>query len=234
MKELPLSEKPYELLEEKGAESLTDAQLLAILFRNGSEGERALEMAQRILAEFENEDSVKDPLLSLFQSSAGRLKRFRGIGRVKAIEIKAVSEIARRIYTKASLAKVEIIDSETIASTYMDLALSLREEHIWLLLFNSKMGLISQRELSKGTLTYSTLNEREIFLEGEEKGAYGFVVVHNHPSGSSKPSASDDRLTDSLMHQGDVMHMPLLDHIIVGKNNFYSYWLEGKIYPHEC
>lgn len=230
MKELPLSEKPYELLEEKGAEALTDAQLLAILFKTGSEGERALEMAQRILAEFEMEDSVNDPLLSLFQATPSRLMRFRGIGRVKAIEIKAVAEIARRIRSKASMSPMVAIDQETIARHFMEMALELKEERIWLLLFNTKMSLISQKEIAKGTLNKSLINERDIFLEGQEKGAYGFMLVHNHPSGNARPSSSDDRLTESMLKQGEIMRMPLLDHIIVGRNSFYSYWMDNKIY----
>ncbi|MCF0136513.1 MAG: DNA repair protein RadC [Lachnospiraceae bacterium] len=223
MKDLPLSEKPYELLESLGASALTDAQLLAILLKTGTREENALETALRILATVKEEEGSSEPFSLLFRMPFSKLTQFRGVGRVKAIQIKAVAEIAHRLSVRDAQTRMTVKDSASIACVFMEKARDLTEEHVWYLLVDTKLHMICLKELGKGNLNQTLIDAKEIFLDGREKGAYAFVLLHNHPSGDPTPSQCDNDLTRILRKQGEIMQMPLLDHIIIGRNTYYSY-----------
>lgn len=222
MKDLPDSERPYELLESKGAENLTDAQLLAILIRSGTKDVSALELAQQVLSSRDS-SFASDPLAGFFQLPFSRLMAYEGIGRVKAIQIKAVAELSRRLSERCAKTKFNVKEPKTVASLFIQEAASSREEHVWYVLVDTKLQLLHKCELSRGGIHQVILDARTVFLDGYERGAYGFFLLHNHPSGDPSPSENDDQITGNVKQQGELMMMPLLDHIILGDKTFYSY-----------
>ena len=226
IKNLPLSERPYEILEKRGAEALTDAQLVAIILKNGTAGESSVSLSTRILGELDR--FGQDPLIALAQLPLVSLRGFHGIGRVKAIEIQAVMEIAKRL-SQRMIANRTGLTTEDGVTIYMDTMRFSDRESVWVCYFNTKNAMISEQFLGYGTLTNILVDFRQIFKKGFECGAYKFVVLHNHPSGDPDPSATDIDLTHQLKDAGRILHMPLADHIIIGDRSYYSFAEDGKI-----
>jgi len=221
MKELPYSEQPYELLEAKGEESLTDAQLLAIVLKTGSNGERAVDLATRLLASVPAQG--REPLTALCHQSLRKLQQYKGIGRVKAIQIRALAELSRRLSKQRALERIILDTPKSIADLYMEEMRYLTQEVIKAIYFNSKMELLGDQNLSVGTMTRSLLSPRSIFLAAWEQGAYAFVLLHNHPSGNPLPSLNDIVLTDRLRQASKLLEIPMIDHIILGDGRYYSF-----------
>lgn len=221
MKELPLSEQPYELLETRGEAALTDAQLLAILLKTGTAGERALDLAIRLLSTVPTQG--RDPLAALCQLSLRSLQEYRGIGRVKAIQIRALSELAKRISRQEAARRVCVDNPGSIVQIYMEEMRYLSREIVKAVYFNAKMELLGDQVLSTGTINQSLVSPREIFLAAWEKGAYAFILLHNHPSGNPAPSLNDMLMTDQLRQAAKLMEIPMLDHIILGDGRYYSF-----------
>lgn len=221
MKDLPESEQPYVLAEEKGVSTLTDAQLLSIFLKNGSEGERALDMSMRILSIMDG--SGRDPLTALCQLSIEELKELKGIGRVKAIQIQAISELAKRLAEREAATRFKFNDPSSVADIFMEHTRYLQHEEVWVLFLNAKLEMISRLRLSTGTIDLSVIDQRDIFMKGFQRGAYSFILLHNHPSGDPHPSLEDDELTVTVRDQSAMMRMPMQDHIILGDHDFYSY-----------
>ena len=221
MKELPLSERPYELLESKGENALTDAQLLAILLKSGTTGETALELAIRLLSS--PQEQGIDPLVALCHQPLRVLKEHHGIGRVKAIQLKAVCELAKRISSKKAKQRLCIEDPASLVQIYMEEMRYLSQEVIKAIYFNTKMELLGDRNLSYGTINQSLITPREVFTAAWELGAYSFILLHNHPSGDASPSEDDILLTQKVQQACSILDIPLLDHIIIGDNNYMSF-----------
>jgi len=221
MKELPFSERPYELLEQKGESALTDAQLLAILLKSGTTGETAMDLAIRLLSS-EHVQGI-DPLVALCHQPLRVLKEYRGIGRVKAIQLKAVCELAKRISSKQALQRLCIEDPASLVHIYMEEMRHLSQEVIKAVYFNTKMELLGDRNLSYGTINQSLITPREVFTAAWELGAHTFILLHNHPSGNPEPSMNDILLTDRLRQAGKLVEIPMQDHIILGDGNYYSF-----------
>ncbi len=221
MKELPLSERPYELLESKGESALTDAQLLAILLKNGSNGETAVDLAVHLLSSVE--ENGNDPLVTLCHQPLRALKEHHGIGRVKAIQIKAVCELAKRISSKKAKDRLCIEDPESLVQVYMEEMRYLSQEVIKAVYFNTKMELLGDRNLSYGTINQSLISPREVFMSAWELGAYSFILLHNHPSGNPEPSMNDILLTDRMRQAAKLIEIPMMDHIILGNGTYYSF-----------
>lgn len=221
MKELPLSERPYELLESKGENALTDAQLLAILLKSGTTGETALELAIRLLSS--PQEQGIDPLVALCHRPLRVLKEHHGIGRVKAIQLKAVCELAKRISSKKAKQRLCIEDPASLVQIYMEEMRYLSQEVIKAVYFNTKMELLGDRNLSYGTINQSLITPREVFTAAWELGAYSFILLHNHPSGNPEPSMNDILLTDRLRQAAKLVEIPMQDHIILGDGCYYSF-----------
>lgn len=226
MKTLPSSEQPYELLEEKGEAALTDAQLLAIVLKTGTAGESALGLAMRLLANMPQKD---DPLGELLRQPLRTLKEYRGIGRVKAIQLKALAELAKRLSHQGAKERILVEDPETLVSMYQAEMRALTREVIKLVFFNAKNHLLGDMILSMGTMTESLINPREVFIAVWQRNAYSFVLLHNHPSGDPTPSLNDILVTDRLRSASRIMGIPMLDHIIIGENRFFSFKEQKKI-----
>lgn len=224
MKKIPDMERPYEKCLRHGAPGLSDAELLAVILRTGSRGENVLELAQRILYR-----SGESGLLGLHRFSQERFMSVRGIGKVKAVQLACVLELAKRLAKAAASAAVSFTSPDTIAEYYMEDMRHEPQEVIKLVMVNSRGALIGESDISKGTVNASVITPREIFIEALKRQAVGIVVMHNHPSGDPAPSEEDIVLTKRLKTAGSLIGIELLDHIIIG-NNCYVSLREEKLF----
>ena len=220
MKQMPLSERPYELLEQKGAAQLTDAQLLAVLLKNGSSGERVLDLAVRMLAEAEA--GGEDPLIALTRMPSEKLRRFKGIGRVKALQFQAMAELAGRLSSRRARRHFSVREPASIAAIYMEELRHRKQEVTKAIYLNTKNEILADLNLTYGTINRSLVTPREVFVPALERGGVQIILLHNHPSGDPTPSESDVSLTKRLAACGQLLDLPILDHIIIGDGTYYS------------
>ncbi|MBC5743756.1 DNA repair protein RadC [Lachnospiraceae bacterium MD308] len=217
MKKIPDMERPYEKCQKFGASALSDAELLAVVLRTGSHGENVIGLAQRILYR-----SGEDGILGLHRFSMEQLVKIRGIGKVKAIQLICILELARRL-SKASVSEsLSFTSPASIAEYYMEDLRHESQEVMKLIMINSKGRLISETEISKGTVNASLITPREIFIEALLRQAVAVVAMHNHPSGDPTPSSEDILLTKRIKEAGSIIGVELLDHIIIGNNCYVS------------
>lgn len=210
-------ERPYEKCQKFGASALSDAELLAVVLRTGSHGENVIGLAQRILYR-----SGEDGILGLHRFSMEQLVKIRGIGKVKAIQLICILELARRL-SKASVSEsLSFTSPASIAEYYMEDLRHESQEVMKLIMINSKGRLISETEISKGTVNASLITPREIFIEALLRQAVAVVAMHNHPSGDPTPSSEDILLTKRIKEAGSIIGVELLDHIIIGNNCYVS------------
>ncbi len=217
MKELPDSEKPYEKFLESGAEALSDAELLAVIIRSGTQGKTSIEVAQDFLARGSRN------LLNLYELSFEEMKRIHGIGQVKAIQLKCAAELSRRIAKTRYQDKLSMNHPQTIADYYMERMRHEKQERLLALFFDSKCCLLSDETMSIGSITATFVSPREIFLAALRCNAVQIIVLHNHPSGNANPSPEDDTVTERMKACGELLGIPLMDHIILGDQSYYSY-----------
>ncbi len=212
MKSLPLEERPYEKCLERGAEQLTDAELLSVILRTGSCGESALDLSRRILSL----GGGKNGLLSIYHLSVAELTRIRGLGKVKAVQLKCIAELSRRISHCRFSEGVSFHNPASVAEYYMEGMRHLEQEVVLLVLLNSKGRLIRDMVLSRGTVRASVISPREVFIEALRYQAVSIILLHNHPSGIPDPSREDIELTERIRLAGSLLGIELLDHIIIG------------------
>lgn len=224
IKEMPDMERPYEKCEQRGAENLSDAELLAVLLRTGTRGENALELAERILYH-----TGESGILSLHQFDRERLMRIKGIGRVKAIQVSCISELAKRLSKACAKETLSFRNPDSIARYYMEDLRHERQEHMKLLMLNSKAKLIGETDISKGTVNATIITPRELFIEALQKNAVSIIIMHNHPSGDPSPSKEDRLITRRIQEAGALIGIELLDHIIIGNNCYVSFLNEGML-----
>ena len=224
MKELPQRDRPNEKCLSMGPESLSDTELLAVLLRSGTPGENAVELANRLLYQEDDEGILKIHHLTL-----EKLLDVKGIGKVKAVQILCISELAKRL-SKASVKDMLCFQSPaTIAQYYMEDLRHEKQEHMKLLMLNSKSMLIGESDISKGTVNASLITPRELFIEALQKNAVTIVIMHNHPSGDPVPSQEDIYTTNRIKKAGELIGIELLDHIIIGNNCYISFREQGML-----
>lgn len=216
VKELPLCERPYEKLEKYGPSALSDAELLAVIIRSGSRKERSTDLAQRIL-----KLNIRG-LAGIHQLSLKELETIPGIGRVKAIQIKSIAELSTRISKMRAMQKLQISSPSSIADIYMEEMRHLQQEHLKIVLLDTKNNIISDHNISVGTVNASLINPREVFIYALKNLAVHFIILHNHPSGDPTPSKEDIATTKRLLEASEVIGIKLLDHIIIGDGKFIS------------
>ena len=219
---MPKDERPYEKCSRLGAEHLSDVELLAVLLRTGTHGENALELARRILYH-----AGESGILGIHQFNAERLKQIKGIGEVKAIQISCISELAKRLAKASYQDSVCFTEPKTIAQYYMEDLRHEKQEHMKLLMLNSKAKLLGETTISKGTVNASLITPRELFIEALQKNAVSIIILHNHPSGDPTPSREDMLTTKRILDAGALIGIELLDHIIIGNNCYISFREEG-------
>ena len=216
-------DRPREKLLIKGKGALSDAELVAILIASGNRDESAVELSKRIL------QSLGNNLNRLAKLSVNDLMKFKGIGKAKAISIIASLELGRRRRTADVLEKAKIGGSKD-AFQILQLKLEdLPHEEFWIVLLNRANKVIDTKLVSRGGVSSTVVDSKVIFNYALESLASAIILAHNHPSGNLKPSNSDIRLTKKIVDAGKIMEVPVLDHIIVGDNDYFSFADEGLI-----
>ena len=222
-KELPDAEKPRERLVNKGKENLSNEELLSIILKTGTKNISVKEVSYELL------NLVKD-IRNLKDVSINTLTNIKGIGRVKAIELLATIELGKRIYAEVSDNDLINCTSPVNIINYFNyLFKDKKQEEFYVIFLDNKKKYISKKLLFIGSINYSIVHPREIFKEAYLCSASFIICLHNHPSGDSYPSKEDDNITRKIKEIGLIHGIPLIDHIIIGKNNYYSYFENEKI-----
>ena len=219
-KELPISERPYEKLETYGAESLTNSELLAIIIKTGTKEDTAVGLAQKILKL--NDGTNKEDLSFLQDISITDFMQIKGIGKVKAIQLLSVCELAKRMNKPINKKYIKINNSNDIAKLLMNELRYEKREKAKLILLNSKNIILKIKDISYGGTNFAMIEPKEILNEAIKMGAPKLILVHNHPSGDTTPSKSDFNITDKIYEASELLGIQFLDHIIIGNNKFES------------
>ena len=223
MKHLPKEERPYEKCLIWGAERLSDAELIAVILRTGSKGVSALELSRNVLAQ------DKKGLLGIYHMSISDLQKIRGLGKVKAIQLKCIAELSRRISRAGISESISFHDPAAVAEYYMETLRHEEQEVLVLTMLNSKGKLIRDTIISRGTVNASLISPREIFIEAIRQQAVSILLLHNHPSGVPDPSRDDVLLTERVKRAGAMLGIELLDHIIIGDRQAVSMREQGVL-----
>jgi DNA repair protein RadC len=223
IKDWALEDRPREKLLSKGIQSLSDAELLAILIGSGSKNETAVELCKRILA------SVSNNINALGKLSIKDLMNFKGIGEAKAISIVAALELGKRRKISDILEKKQISTSNDAYELFVSLLGDLSYEEFWILYLNRSNRIIHQLKLSQGGISGTVSDIRIALKHGIEKLATGIILCHNHPSGNIQPSEGDIKITKSFYDAAKLMEINLLDHLIVGDGKYFSFADENLI-----
>lgn len=216
-RELPVSERPYEKCLSAGPQALSDAELLAVILKSGSREMNVVSLAQNIL------QAGGKNLLNLYHMSVEELMCFPGIGKVKAIQLKCVAELSRRIARTDRGERVCLSDASSVAAYYMEYLRHEPQEHLLVSMFDAKCHLIGDAVIATGSVRAVMGSPREIFIPIMEKKAVTFILLHNHPSGDPSPSSEDCALTRRIKSCGELLDVELSDHIIIGDNRYYSF-----------
>ena len=219
MKELPISERPYEKLEMYGANSLSNAELLAIIIKTGTKEESSVTIAQKILNL--NEDR-KNNLKFLKDISINELTKIKGIGKIKAIQLKAVSELTKRMSRPITNNKIKITCPQDVANLLIDELKNEKRELVKVLILNSKNIIIKILDVSYGSSNLAIVTPKDILAEVIKMEAPKIILVHNHPSGDPLPSKADMAFTDRLIEASKLLGVELLDHIVIGHDSYES------------
>jgi DNA repair protein RadC len=214
-------DRPREKLLQLGAQSLSEAELIAILIRTGTKSNTALDVSRMILTKANNN------LDELSKLSAHDLAKIKGLGPIKAITIVAAFELARRKQQTIVPDKVVVKSSADAAQFFHALLSDLSHEEFWILLLNRANRVLGKRPISKGGISGTIVDPKIIFREAIEAKASGLILCHNHPSGNLKPSEADIDLTKRIKEAGRNLEIVILDHLIIGGASFYSFADEG-------
>lgn len=214
---------PYEKFMQYGPQVMSEAELLAIIIRTGTKEKNSLQIGEEIL-------SLRgEGILGLCNLTLGELRNVDGIGEVKAVKLKCIAELSRRIWICHTREKLDFSRPATVAAYYMETLRHASKEQVVLLSLNSKCELVKETVLSIGTVNASLVSPRELFLQALEDHAVTVILLHNHPSGDPTPSKDDYELTKRLRKAGELLQIPLLDHIIIG-DQCYTSFLESKCF----
>ncbi|PJI07133.1 MULTISPECIES: RadC family protein [Clostridium] len=220
--DLPKSERPRERLLRYGSEVLSNSELLAIILRTGTLNENIINLSSRILSENGGLNGVLNLKLE-------ELKKIKGIGNAKAVQIIAVGELFKRFKTYKSGEKYKITSPRDAVNLVMEELKSFNKEHLYVIMLNTKNIVIKISDVSVGSLNSSIVHPREVYVEPILKHAASIILCHNHPSGDPKPSNEDINITKRLFECSKIIGIELLDHIIVGEGIYVSLKEEGLI-----
>ncbi|MEJ5240171.1 MAG: DNA repair protein RadC [Anaerolineales bacterium] len=216
------SDRPRERLKSLGPEALSNAELLAILLRTGLPGENVIQVGQRLLQTFGG-------LSGLHRVAFDELCAQRGVGEAKAAQIKAAIELGRRLSQKGEDDRPLISAPESAAELISYEMSALEQEHLRVLLLNTRNRLIDICEVYRGSVNSAQVRVAEVFRDAVRRNAISIIVAHNHPSGDPTPSPEDIALTRSLIQAGKLLGIEVLDHLIIGRSRFVSLKREGLI-----
>lgn len=218
IKELSYFDRPYEKLENYGAEILSDSELLAIILKTGTKEKTVLQISQELMSKDKNNEGV----VFLSQFSIEELMKIEGIGRVKAIQLKAISELAIRSSSKKPLLKDKIKTPEQLSLLFMSELRYKKQEILKTAILDSQNRIIKSITNSIGGLNSNAIEMRELLLEPIKSSAAKIALVHNHPSGDCTPSRSDILFTNKVNEACKIFGIELIDHIIIGNGEFSS------------
>lgn len=219
----PEGERPRERLLAEGAHRLTTAELLAIIVRTGSRGHSAVDVSRRLLRDLKG-------LVGLEAADSATLAETNGVGPAKIAQIKAAFELGRRLLAEAEQgAHPQIVRSQDVLELCAPRLRGLQRERCDILLLNGGNDVVALETLSEGSLTESPVYVRDIVERANRHHAAAAILVHNHPSGHAEPSAGDRAVTEELVQAGDLLRLPLLDHVIIGRRDHYSFADHGLI-----
>lgn len=218
IKDLPLLDRPIERLINKGVESLSNEELIAIILRTGTKEKSAKDLAAQLISKY---SSVKE----LSNVSFEQLSSVSGIGRSKAAILMSCFELSKRINMSVdSLIDIKANNPDVIFEYYKNLLKDKNQEYFYAIYLNTKNRIIKDKLLFIGTINYSVVHPREVFKEAYLAGASSIILVHNHPTGNIFPSSNDIDTTKKLKEIGDIMGIKVVDHIIIGKDKYYSFY----------
>jgi len=224
IKEWAVEDRPREKMLSKGVRSLSEAELIAILIGSGNLEESAVEVSRRIMA------SVNNNLNELGKKTIIDLQKFKGIGPAKAITIAAAMELGRRRKESEPDEKPKVVTSADCAAIFKPLLSDLPHEEFWVLLLNRNNLVIDKMMVSQGGLSGTVIDVRIILKLALDKLACSIILCHNHPSGNLLPSEADKDITKKIKEAGKHMDIPVLDHLIIGNDSYFSFADEGLIF----
>lgn len=217
VRDLPDMERPREKLLLKGAQSLSDAELLAILLRTGTREDSVIRVAEKLLSVYKNESLGEFANLSVNDFS-----KIKGIGKVKAITVLAALELGKRLAEAPSIERKKITSPQDVVNYFMPRFRYEKKEHFIVVLLDTKNHILATPVISVGCLNSSIVHPREVFREAIVHFAAAMILVHNHPSGDPTPSKEDIHVTHKLIEAGGLMDIKVIDHIIIGDNCYIS------------
>lgn len=226
-KEIPNEEKPRERLILYGSENLSNEELLMIILGSGTKNYSVKEVACNLLKEVGNIENLKNITLN-------KLQQQKGIGKVKAIEIMAIIELSKRMNTEVSLSEmISCTNPITIINYFNYLFKEKKQEEFYVIYLNNKKKYLDKKRLFIGSINSSIAHPREIFKNAYLLSASFIICIHNHPSGDATPSREDIEITRKLKEIGHIHAIELIDHIIIGNNNYYSFYEDNNVLTHK-
>lgn len=213
--EMPKQETPYERFKIYGEQNLTDSELLSIIIKSGTKGETSIQIANKLIKRIEK-------LEELQYLSIEELEKIKGIGEIKAIEIKTCVELAKRIGKLNNIGNIKVKKSSDVAKIFLDELKFEKQEYIKLVMLNSKNIVEKISTIVKGETNCAYVTPIQILTEPVKKQIKKIILVHNHPSGDPTPSEDDIKLTKRIYNSSELMGISLLDHIIVAKDGYNS------------
>lgn len=222
IKDLDQFDRPREKMIREGFDSLSDEELLAIILSTGNKEKNVIDLSKEILDTFSYEE--------LLEIEVVELRRIKGIKEAKASKIVAALQLGRRINERVLDRKIEKITSSNDVYEIMKTKLeNAKKEYFYAILLDTKNVIIAKDFVSMGDLNSTIVNPREVFKKAIKKSAKSMIIVHNHPSGNPNPSRVDFAITKRLADSGELLDIEVLDHIIIGKDCFYSFKKEGNL-----
>ncbi|HEY8404022.1 MAG TPA: DNA repair protein RadC [Flavobacteriales bacterium] len=217
-------DRPREKMMDKGPAALSDAELLAILISSGTAEESAVDIARKMLK------SSHHDLHALGNYSLKQFTQFKGIGPVRAITIMAAMELGKRRRAVAAKAESKIIESRLAYERFLQYMMGLKHEEFWVMCLNNARHVLALKKISEGGLTATYVDPKKVFHLALQYNAASIIIAHNHPSGTLKPSRSDELLTKRLLDAGKLLECTLDDHLIVCDDNYFSFADEGLLH----
>lgn len=217
IKDLPLDERPREKLKEKGPSSLSNEELIAIILRTGSKKESVKDLAIRLVKSLQTIDELNT-------ISYQDLIKINGIKEAKAITLIAAIELGKRLVMPRENKKMKITSAEEIFSLFRFKVMNVKQEKLWVIFLNTKNEIIKEETIFIGTQNKSVVHPREVFHAAIQNSAVKIILVHNHPTNDVTPSKEDIEFTKSMKKSGEFLQIPLIDHIIVGENQYFSFF----------
>ena len=227
IRDLPESSRPYEKCLKWGPSVLSDSELLAVILRNGVQGANSLALANQILSL--TKDTSYPGLLGLLHMSLPDLMKVNGIGKVKAVQLKCIGELSKRMASAVARPRLSFNEPITIAKYYMEHLRHEEQEVLIVMLLDGRNHLLKEETISRGTVNGTLITPREIFMEALKYHAVAVVLVHNHPSGDPTPSECDREITERVYTSGELLGVKLLDHIVIGDQKYISFREQGML-----